>query len=160
MERAWWPTQFAAPISSTGCSSGSCPSNPMPTAQQTGTCMTTDADVLVALSPDKFCTRLRLWPKPRLFSTWTNAAGSRISVFLICFCLAAPIPAATRVKDLVSIEGVRDNHLVGYGVVVGLNKTGDKQQTIFSTQSLANMLQKMGDRKSTTSELQSLRHLV
>ena len=60
------------------------------------------------------------------------------------FCLAAPIPAATRVKDLVSIEGVRDNQLVGYGVVVGLNKTGDKQQTIFSTQSLANLLQKMG----------------
>ncbi len=59
-------------------------------------------------------------------------------------CLAAPLPAATRVKDLVSIEGVRDNQLVGYGVVVGLNKTGDKQQTIFSTQSLANLLQKMG----------------
>jgi flagellar P-ring protein precursor FlgI len=58
--------------------------------------------------------------------------------------LSAPIPAATRVKDLVSIEGVRDNQLVGYGVVVGLNKTGDKQQTIFSTQSLANLLQKMG----------------
>jgi flagellar P-ring protein precursor FlgI len=60
------------------------------------------------------------------------------------FCLAVPLPAATRVKDLVSIEGVRDNQLVGYGVVVGLNKTGDKQQTIFSTQSLANLLQKMG----------------
>jgi flagellar P-ring protein precursor FlgI len=58
--------------------------------------------------------------------------------------LAVTLPAETRLKDLVSIEGVRDNQLVGYGVVVGLNKTGDKQQTIFSNQSLANMLQKMG----------------
>jgi flagellar P-ring protein FlgI len=57
---------------------------------------------------------------------------------------AAALPGSTRLKDLVSIEGVRENQLVGYGVVVGLNKTGDKQQTIFSTQSLANMLQKMG----------------
>ena len=64
--------------------------------------------------------------------------------FLLFLDLAAPLPGASRLKDLVSIEGVRDNQLVGYGVVVGLNKTGDKQQTIFSTQSLANILQKMG----------------
>jgi flagellar P-ring protein precursor FlgI len=52
--------------------------------------------------------------------------------------------ASSRLKDLVSIEGVRDNQLVGYGIVVGLNKTGDKAQTVFSAQSLANMLEKMG----------------
>lgn len=63
---------------------------------------------------------------------------------LLALTLGVALPAATRLKDIVSIEGVRDNQLVGYGVVVGLNKTGDKQQTIFSTQSLANMLQKMG----------------
>ena len=51
---------------------------------------------------------------------------------------------AARLKDLVSIEGVRDNMLLGYGVVVGLNGTGDRQQTVFSTQSLSNLLQKMG----------------
>jgi flagellar P-ring protein precursor FlgI len=50
----------------------------------------------------------------------------------------------TLLKNLISIEGVRDNQLVGYGMVVGLNKTGDKQQTLFTTQSLANMLEKMG----------------
>jgi flagellar P-ring protein precursor FlgI len=65
-------------------------------------------------------------------------------ISLLCLSLAAGLPAATRLKDLVSIEGVRDNQLVGYGIVVGLNKTGDKAQTIFSTQSLANMLEKMG----------------
>jgi len=41
-------------------------------------------------------------------------------------------------------QGVRDNQLVGYGLVVGLNKTGDRRQTIFSTQSLVSMLDRMG----------------
>src|SRR5580704_5142595 len=50
----------------------------------------------------------------------------------------------TRLKELVSIEGVRDNQLIGYGLVVGLNKTGDTKQTIFSAQSLGNLLQQMG----------------
>jgi flagellar P-ring protein precursor FlgI len=58
--------------------------------------------------------------------------------------LASQLSAASRLKDLVSIEGVRDNQLVGYGVVVGLAKTGDKQTTIFSAQSLTNMLEQMG----------------
>lgn len=51
---------------------------------------------------------------------------------------------AARLKDLVSIEGVRENQLIGYGVVVGLAGTGDRQQTIFSNQSLANILERMG----------------
>ena len=49
-----------------------------------------------------------------------------------------------RLKDLVTIEGVRTNQLVGYGLVVGLNGTGDRQQTLFSAQSLTNLLQRMG----------------
>jgi len=66
------------------------------------------------------------------------------SLTTLCFVSPKPLPATTRLKDLVSVEGVRENQLVGYGVVVGLNKTGDKQTTIFSTQSLANMLERMG----------------
>ncbi len=58
--------------------------------------------------------------------------------------LGGSAASATRLKELVSIEGVRDNQLVGYGIVVGLNGTGDKRQTVFSAQSLANMLQRMG----------------
>ncbi len=65
-------------------------------------------------------------------------------VFLLCLGFAVRLPATTRLKDLVSIEGVRENQLVGYGIVVGLAGTGDKRQTIFSAQSLANMLEKMG----------------
>jgi flagellar P-ring protein FlgI len=53
-------------------------------------------------------------------------------------------PSGTRLKEIVSIEGVRDNQLIGYGLVVGLKGTGDRQQTLFSAQSLANLLQQMG----------------
>jgi flagellar P-ring protein precursor FlgI len=55
-----------------------------------------------------------------------------------------PQTNGTRLKELVSIEGVRDNQLIGYGLVVGLRGTGDRQQTLFSAQSLANLLQQMG----------------
>ena len=58
--------------------------------------------------------------------------------------LAVPAWPATRLKDLAGIEGVRDNQLIGYGLVVGLAGKGDTQQTLFSAQSLANMLERMG----------------
>lgn len=51
---------------------------------------------------------------------------------------------ATRVKDIAFVEGVRDNQLVGYGLVVGLNGTGDKTGTIFTIRSLKNLLSHMG----------------
>lgn len=57
---------------------------------------------------------------------------------------AAGSGAETRLKDVASIEGVRDNQLLGYGVVVGLNGTGDKRTTVFSVQALANLLRRMG----------------
>jgi len=67
--------------------------------------------------------------------------GMAVGIWL--WMAAGPAPAA-RLKDLVAIEGVRENQLVGYGVVVGLAGTGDRQQTIFSNQSLANILERMG----------------
>ena len=48
------------------------------------------------------------------------------------------------VRDVTQIQGVRDNQLVGYGLVVGLRNTGDTQQTFFTVQTLANTLQRMG----------------
>jgi flagellar P-ring protein FlgI len=69
----------------------------------------------------------------------------------IGLCLSTAAPAATRLKDLVTVEGVRENQLIGYGLVVGLAGTGDKITTIFSTQSLANMLEKVGISISPTS---------
>jgi flagellar P-ring protein precursor FlgI len=74
----------------------------------------------------------------------------------ICLLPLVPIwsePSGTRLKDLVSIEGVRDNQLVGYGLVVGLNGTGDKRQTVFSSQSLTNLLARMGVQVSPTAIL-------
>jgi flagellar P-ring protein FlgI len=49
-----------------------------------------------------------------------------------------------RLKDISSVEGVRDNPLIGYGLVVGLKGTGDSQQTIFTNQTLGNILNRMG----------------
>ena len=49
-----------------------------------------------------------------------------------------------RVKDIASIEGIRDNQLVGYGIVVGLAGTGDSQQTAFPIQTLSSTLLRMG----------------
>src|SRR5213078_1192240 len=52
--------------------------------------------------------------------------------------------AAARLKELVAIEGVRENQLIGYGLVVGLAGTGDRRQTLFSAQSLTNLLERVG----------------
>ena len=59
---------------------------------------------------------------------------------------AAPAQAATaRIKDIINIEGVRDNQLVGYGLVVGLNGTGDSlNNSPFTKQSLQAMLERLG----------------
>jgi flagellar P-ring protein precursor FlgI len=71
----------------------------------------------------------------------------------VSFSLAAALVAigsaqhahAERLKDLVSFQGVRDNPLIGYGLVVGLDGTGDQtMQTPFTTQSLTNMLGNLG----------------
>lgn len=58
--------------------------------------------------------------------------------------LAASVVHAARIKDIADIQGVRPNQLVGYGLVVGLNGTGDGNKTIFTVQSLVSMLEKMG----------------
>ncbi|ABE32784.1 flagellar basal body P-ring protein FlgI [Paraburkholderia xenovorans] len=72
----------------------------------------------------------------------------RAVALLVLACAALPVatPAhAERLKDLVQIQGVRDNPLIGYGLVVGLDGTGDQTtQTLFTTQTLANMLANLG----------------
>jgi flagellar P-ring protein precursor FlgI len=58
---------------------------------------------------------------------------------------AAPLATSgARIKDVAALQGSASTPLLGYGLVVGLDKTGDRRQTIFSTQSLANMLEKFG----------------
>jgi len=56
----------------------------------------------------------------------------------------ADVPVQSRVKDVATIEGIRDNQLVGYGLVVGLRGTGDSQQTVFPAQTLISALERLG----------------
>lgn len=67
-----------------------------------------------------------------------------IALLTLASTLSFDASGATRLKELVSLEGVRDNQLMGYGLVVGLAGTGDRRQTIFSAQSLTNLLARMG----------------
>ncbi|HYB76728.1 MAG TPA: flagellar basal body P-ring protein FlgI, partial [Candidatus Bathyarchaeia archaeon] len=77
---------------------------------------------------------------------------SSLAIFLAASLLPLPLLAAetkpeirqVRLRDISTVEGVRDNLLIGYGLVVGLKRTGDSQQTLFPTQTLANILQRMG----------------
>src|SRR5438270_9677838 len=65
--------------------------------------------------------------------------------FVTILVLAIGTARAERVKDLASVAGVRTNQLVGYGIVVGLNGTGDQtSQAPFTIQSIINMLTKFG----------------
>ena len=68
---------------------------------------------------------------------------------LLCVVLgllaSAPASAQVRIKDIADIEGVRDNQLVGYGLVVGLNGTGDRlDSAVFTRESLVAMLERLG----------------
>jgi flagellar P-ring protein precursor FlgI len=69
----------------------------------------------------------------------------RIALTLLILLFPLEVFAA-RLKDLMEVEGVRGNYLVGYGVVVGLKGTGDGDQTKFTVQSVVNMLEKFGVR--------------
>jgi flagellar P-ring protein precursor FlgI len=67
-----------------------------------------------------------------------------IPAMLPLAAVASDTSRQVMVRDITSIEGVRENMLVGYGLVVGLRGTGDTQQTVFTVQTLANAMQKMG----------------
>src|SRR5580765_66524 len=69
-----------------------------------------------------------------------------VPLVLLLFSLTAHAvePIQIKIRDLASVEGVRENPLIGYGMIVGLNGTGDRQQTVFAVQTLAGILQRMG----------------
>jgi flagellar P-ring protein FlgI len=86
--------------------------------------------------------------------TWDE--GRRWALFVSWMLIAAAIAITAglahsetagryaRVKDVATIEGIRDNQLVGYGLVVGLRGTGDSSQTVFPAQTLISALERMG----------------
>ena len=68
---------------------------------------------------------------------------SLLILFIVEFFLVSTVIGA-RIKDIASIKGIRTNQLFGYGLVIGLNGSGDKGGTNFTIQGLVNMLEKMG----------------
>ncbi|MFN8829882.1 MAG: flagellar basal body P-ring protein FlgI [Labrys sp. (in: a-proteobacteria)] len=69
----------------------------------------------------------------------------RLLPVLLLLPLAQPAQANSRIKDLIDVEGIRENQLVGYGLVVGLNGTGDTlNNAAFTRQSLVAMLERLG----------------
>lgn len=64
-----------------------------------------------------------------------------IKFIFVLLCLLGAIAQAEKISDIANIVGVRDNQLIGYGLVIGLNGTGDKNSSKFTMQSIANMLE-------------------
>jgi flagellar P-ring protein precursor FlgI len=81
-------------------------------------------------------------------ASFIRRAGQAAALIVAATIACAETPASAarqaRLKDIASLQGTSPMPLVGYGLVVGLNKTGDRRQTIFSTQTLANMLSRFG----------------
>ena len=81
-----------------------------------------------------------------------TAKDARVTLKRLCLLVPAllllallPAAAQVRIKDIADIEGVRDNQLVGYGLVVGLNGTGDRlDSAVFTRESLVAMLERLG----------------
>ncbi|KUM01674.1 flagellar basal body P-ring protein FlgI [Chromobacterium subtsugae] len=65
-----------------------------------------------------------------------------LAVVVLAAC--APLVCGQPLRQMVNVEGIRDNQLIGYGIVVGLDGTGDNSQVKFSGQSVANMLKQFG----------------
>lgn len=81
--------------------------------------------------------------------TQTTGLGGRLLAVALLLALVAPLFTATparavRIKDIATFGGVRDNSLIGYGLVVGLSGTGDSTKSDFTIQSMINMLENMG----------------
>ena len=79
--------------------------------------------------------------QPRFFKLSLLAVGALLATG---FALPPTLSHAARLKDMASVKGVRNNQLIGYGLVIGLNGTGDGSNTAFTSQGLANVLKNMG----------------
>lgn len=68
----------------------------------------------------------------------------QLPILIFLLFMIVPSAQASRIKDIAAFDGVRDNQLVGYGLIVGLNGSGDSDQTKFPVQSLVSILERMG----------------
>ena len=91
----------------------------------------------------------------RTKSTFTGKFCDWMAIFACCLPFLSGPASAERIKDLATVQGIRNNQLVGYGLVVGLDGTGDQTtQTPFTTQSIINMLAQLGTTLPTTQSMQ------
>lgn len=67
-----------------------------------------------------------------------------LAIAFIGFCLIGEMFGGARIKDLAYLQGIRGKQLIGYGLVVGLNGTGDTQRSTFTLQSVTSMLKRFG----------------
>ncbi len=81
---------------------------------------------------------------PHILPTKRLIVATAWVVFALLASAADAKPLEVHIRDIAEIQGVRENQLLGYGLVVGLQGTGDRQQTYFTVQTLANMLARMG----------------
>lgn len=91
--------------------------------------------------------RPRLHPFRRRLVRLHRAALGILALLVLAVSAASAAPTSSRlvhIRDITEIQGVRENQLIGYGLVVGLQGTGDRQQTYFTVQTLANTLQRLG----------------
>lgn len=73
-----------------------------------------------------------------------NRITSLVLILICLFILPVYVSASARIKDIAKVEGVRSNQLSGYGLVVGLNGTGDGTKSVETLQSIVNMLKGFG----------------
>ena len=84
----------------------------------------------------------------RILASRARPALAALTALAAVAALALPAPAsaAARIKELADVQGSRDNELFGYGLVVGLNGSGDSERVLFTQQSIAGMLGRLGVR--------------
>jgi len=86
------------------------------------------------------------WPQLRRRAPVRGALAAAAALALALGMTAPAAAAAVRVKELVDVQGMRENALYGYGLVVGLSGTGDTEQVFFTSQSISGMLGRLGIR--------------
>jgi flagellar P-ring protein FlgI len=86
----------------------------------------------------------RFFMKTRRLRTFHILIIAIISLLTAPVFLGADTASAARIKDLAAVKGIRSNQLTGYGLIVGLDGTGDKSGTRFTRRSLVNMIKRMG----------------